>query len=247
MAQTENATVVTDNVYRCGSDRVNWYLIEAEEGVTIVDTGYPTHWKILKNQLDILGHTFEDIKACLLTHAHPDHIGFADRLYEKTNVPIWIHADDVDRGRAGGDPPVGGFVKNLWRPTIIRYFIEIIRSNGTATELTSPVTTFEHGDVLDVPGGPKVIYTPGHTAGEVAFHFPDHGILTCGDTLATVTFETFSGNQPQLLPSWLNADHQQARESLSKLESIGSVILLPGHGDPWTGSMSEAVTLARES
>jgi glyoxylase-like metal-dependent hydrolase (beta-lactamase superfamily II) len=131
-------------------------------------------------------------------------------------------------------------VKNLWRPAILRYFIEVIQSDGTSIQ---PVQTVErlHDGRLDVPGTPVVIHVPGHTEGEVAFYLPDRDILFCGDALATVDFETWRGNTPQLLPQWLNTDHDQARTSLADLESLGEVLLLPGHGDPWTGNLGDAL------
>lgn len=90
-------------------------------------------------------------------------------------------------------------------------------------------------------GQPRVIHVPGHTEDEVAFYLPDREVLFCGDALATVDFETWQGNSPQLMPSWLNVDHEQARESLTRLEPLGEVVLLPGHGDPWTGDLTEAL------
>ena len=94
---------------------------------------------------------------------------------------------------------------------------------------------------LDVPGKPAVIHLPGHTDGEVAFYLADRDVLSCGDALATVDFETWQGNTPQLLPRWLNVDHDQARSSLGALESLGEVLLLPGHGDPWTGDLADVL------
>ena len=142
MAQFDEGVAVTDGLSRCGSDRVDWYLIEADEMGTIVDTGFPAHWGQLRERLNDLNYTISDIEACLLAHAHPDHIGFADRLHEEADVPIWLHDAGIDRARAGGDPPVRGFLKNIWRPAVIRYFIEVLRFDGTSIEFTSPVNTF---------------------------------------------------------------------------------------------------------
>ena len=86
-----------------------------------------------------------------------------------------------------------------------------------------------------------MIHVPGHTEGDVAFYLPDRDVFLCGDALATVDFETWQGNRPQLLPPWLNVDHAQARASLDHFESRGDVVLLPGHGDPWTGRLTETI------
>lgn len=231
----------TEGVYRCGSHRVNWYLLEDNDALTVIDTGFPTHWQQFLLRLDGLGYDRTDIEACLLTHAHPDHIGFAERLRESCDVSVWLHPADVQRAQAGGEPPLGGLVKNLWRPAVLRYFIEVIQSDGTSIQPVQTVEEFHNGRELDVPGKPVVIHLPGHTGGEVAFYLSDRDVLFCGDALATVDFETWQGNTPQLLPRWLNADHHQARASLAELESLGDVLLLPGHGDPWTGDLSEAL------
>jgi glyoxylase-like metal-dependent hydrolase (beta-lactamase superfamily II) len=45
------------------------------------------------------------------------------------------------------------------------------------------VETFEDGDVLDVPGRPRVIHAPGHSPGCVALHFERQGALIVGDVL----------------------------------------------------------------
>jgi len=232
---------LTEGVYRCGSDRVNWYLVEDNNALTVIDTGFPTHWQQFLHRLDELGYDRTDIEACLLTHAHPDHIGFAERLRETCDVSVWLHPADVQRAQAGGEPPLGGMAKNLWRPAVLRYFIEVIQSDGTSIQPVQTVETFDDGRELDVPGQPVVIHVPGHTEGEVAFYLPDRDVLFCGDALATVDFETWQGNTPQLLPQWLNVNHDQAQASLADLESLRDVLLLPGHGDPWTGDLTDAL------
>ena len=70
------------------------------------------------------------------------------------------------------------------------------------------VTTFVDGD-LDVPGRPRVIPTPGHSPGHVAFHLPDRGVLIAGDALCTYNPLT-GGRGPQILPRAFAADALQA-------------------------------------
>ena len=85
--------------------------------------------------------------------------------------------------------------------------------------------------VLDVPGRPRVIHTPGHTAGNVALSMADRDVLIVGDTLATLSLSSGEPG-PQLLPRFLNEDHELALASLEKIEPAKARWLLPGHGIP---------------
>jgi glyoxylase-like metal-dependent hydrolase (beta-lactamase superfamily II) len=94
---------LTEGVYRYGSDRADRYLVEDDDAFTVIDTGVPAHWQQFLQRLDGMGYDRTDIEACLLTHAHPDHIGFAERLRETCDVSVWLHPADVQRAQAGGD------------------------------------------------------------------------------------------------------------------------------------------------
>ena len=48
------------------------------------------------------------------------------------------------------------------------------------------VRIFVDREVLDVPGRPHVIATPGHTDGHCALHLPDRDVLFTGDGLVTL-------------------------------------------------------------
>ena len=50
---------------------------------------------------------------------------------------------------------------------------------------------------------------------------------------------------PQIMPSGLNADTPQALASLANLTGIKAEVLLPGHGEPWTEGVDEAIREAR--
>ena len=106
------------------------------------------------------------------------------------------------------------------------------------------VSSFADGEVLDVPGRPRVVHSPGHTAGSAALHLESRGVLFSGDAL--VTRNPMTGRVgPQIMPSGLNADTPQALASLANLAAIKADVLLPGHGEPWTEGVGEAIRQAR--
>jgi len=99
---------------------------------------------------------------------------------------------------------------------------------------------------LDVPGRPRVLHVPGHTAGSCALHFEDRSALCTGDAL--VTHDPFTGHGgPRVMPSLANIDTAQAIRSLDHLKRARADAVLPGHGDPWKQGVEAAVAGARSA
>ena len=107
------------------------------------------------------------------------------------------------------------------------------------------VGTFLDGATLDVPGAPRVIHVPGHTAGSVAFHAPAHDAVFVGD--AFVTRNVITGRRGPHFSTMFNADHRQAVASLARLDGLAARHVLPGHGDAWSGGLEEALRAVRAS
>ena len=232
---------VEPGVHRLGSRRVNWYVLEDEGRYTVVDAGLPTHYGQLLEFLESRGTGLDAVEALVLTHGHVDHVGFAERLRQE-GVPVYAHEGDDELLRNGGGPLPGFFVRNVYRPSVAAYLLEAVRSGAREV---SPVESFfagADGERLTVPGRPEVMHVPGHSAGQCALWLPDRETLLVGD--AVVTWDVRSGRATDpILPAVL-ADGRGAFESLSRFESLGSVTLLSGHGDPWRGEASDAVQLA---
>ena len=106
------------------------------------------------------------------------------------------------------------------------------------------MATFGDGATLDVPGSPRVILLPGHTPGSAALHVPDRGCLFIGDAIATVAVTT-GATGPMVAP--FTADPPLAVASLSRLDGLEAEWVLPGHGQPWTGGVAEAIRIVRAS
>lgn len=108
----------------------------------------------------------------------------------------------------------------------------------------TPTRTYGDHDRLDVPGRPRVIFTPGHTHGHCALHLEDRGVLIAGD--AFVTYNPYRASAgPQIVSGAATADSARALSSLDALARIDAETTLTGHGDPWTQPVSAAVDRAR--
>jgi glyoxylase-like metal-dependent hydrolase (beta-lactamase superfamily II) len=235
---------IAPGIRRIGSPKVNVYLIDDPAGVTVVDAGLPGYWDDLVAELGAMGRTLDDLRAVILTHAHDDHIGMAERARTERGLPIRVHTDDAGRARGEAVPKnQGGGSMRPW--PVITFLAFGIRRGYIGTKHIGAVETFDDGATLDVPGAPRVIHVPGHTAGSVAFHLPDRSTLLVGDAL--ITLNVINGaTGPQLFPNF-TLDNAQALASLGRFDGIDAEHVLPGHGEAWTGGVPEAVRLARGS
>lgn len=234
---------IADGLHRVGSDIVACYLVVEPDGVTIIDAGLPGHWRALLAELAAAGKGLGDVRALILTHGDSDHIGFAARLHRETGLPAHIHPADADRAQLKVKKPNSG-----WGPVKARALTQFLwysaRHGGLRIPPASELLPVSDGQVLDAPGSPRIIHTPGHTAGSIAVHLPGVDALCIGDTMTTRNVLT-GATGPKPAPFTL--DPTQALESLAAVEHIDATWLLPGHGPVWDQGVPEAIRLARRS
>jgi glyoxylase-like metal-dependent hydrolase (beta-lactamase superfamily II) len=241
-------TEIVPGVHRLGSPLVNWYLVEDQGRLTAVDAGLPAFEKTLDADLRALGHRRSDIAAVVLTHSDSDHTSLVP-AFRDAGARVLIHADDEATLRKPkaktGDAAPKHLLPYLIRPGFWRFLGGMMRAGGAKAAKIEAVETFAHGDVLDVPGRPRVIHTPGHTAGHCALLFERHKALFVGDAL--YMWNPITGSrEPQLGPSAFYESNEQALASLAAIEGLDAEVMLAGHGDPWQGRPADAVAHARE-
>ena len=147
-------------------------------------------------------------------------------------------------GPKSGDASPIHLLPELWRPSLWGMMVVMMSNGGARPPAFAGADTFSSGDVLDVPGRPKVIATPGHTPGHCVFYFEGHRALFVGDAMCN--WNPATGRRgPQLMPHAFNVSNREAQQSLEAIEAIDADVMLFGHGDPWTGDVKEAVSEAR--
>jgi glyoxylase-like metal-dependent hydrolase (beta-lactamase superfamily II) len=239
---------IADGIHGLGTDLVNWYLVEEDGRLTAVDAGLPKFRETLEANLRSIAHSPGDVAAVVLTHSDSDHTGVALALRD-AGARVLIHTADDEALRKPGPKkgeaaPARALPRAGWRWRFWKVMGEMARGGGGKPPRIEGAETFADGDVLDVPGRPRVIHTPGHTDGHCAFLFEDKRALFVGDALCTWNFFT-GGLGPQVMPRPTNVSTSQARESLAAIADLDANLLLPGHGEPWHGSPAAAVTQAR--
>lgn len=236
---------VADGVRRLTNGVVNFYLVEEPGGLTLVDAGAPGDWQMLVTTLGSIGRSLGDVDSVLLTHAHSDHTGFAERARVEAGATVRIHAADVERAMTGRAPKnQAGNARYLFRIEAYRTLIALMRRGGLKVVPIVEVAAFEDGETLDVPGRPRAVHAPGHTEGSCAILLESRRTLITGDVLSTRNPLT-GRTGPQIAPDGLNRDSELALASLDALATVRADVLLPGHGEPWTEGVREAVRLAK--
>lgn len=210
---------------------VNVYLVEEEDGLTLIDTGMPFS---IKGTLAAASSAGKPIRRIVLTHAHGDHVGGLDGLKQALpEAKVYISERDAkllrgDVSLESGEPQTP------------------IRGSIPKTIHTTPDILLRHGDFI---GSLKAIATPGHTPGHMAFLDQRSGILIAGDALQTRGGLAVSGkvNPWFPFPAWATWNKPAAIESAKALTELEPALLAVGHG-PMLASprtrMQEAIAAA---
>ena len=240
-------TDIAPGVFGLGTEIVNWYLVTDEGGATAVDAGLPGFAKTLDDDLARLGLGPSDVRAVVLTHSDGDHTGVAPRLRED-GARVLIHELDAPAlrkpGPKKGDASPRHVLANMWRPLSRKILADTIRHGGMRPSKVEDPETFADGDLLDVPGRPRVVHTPGHTAGHCALLFEGKAVLFAGDALITHELVTH-GEGPRLMPHFVNENNAACLASLDRIERLDAELVLFGHGGPWREGPGAAAREAR--
>jgi glyoxylase-like metal-dependent hydrolase (beta-lactamase superfamily II) len=236
---------IAQGIHRLTRGITNFYLLESQGGAYLVDAGTPRDWDLLTGALAELSIPLDALEGVLLTHAHADHTGFAERARVDTGATVWIHHADEHAVKTGEtDEPDGAMTSYLLRPQLYKTMLSLGRRGASKVIPVLEVATFSDGELLDLPGKPRIIHAPGHTAGSSAILLEDESVLLAGDVLST--WNPLTGRAgPQIMPAAMNRDTRQALESLDNLDGVAADLVLPGHGEPWTHGVAEALRVAR--
>ena len=126
---------VAPGIHRVEDAHTNWYLVEDDGSLGIVDAGVPqTSWTLLHDALRQLG------------------------------LPVLVHRDDVHLTREAPRLQTGAHAP-LLRPDEAARVPDrrgLLRRRAFWPTPIAQVTPYVDG-TLDVPGRPHVVFTPGHT------------------------------------------------------------------------------------
>ena len=236
-------TAVTERIHLAHTPLVNWTIVSDDSGVMLIDAGYPGSRDDVLASLQNLGYGPADVSAILLTHAHIDHLGTAIWFAKSHGTPVYCHSAEVGHAKREYLEQVSPLelMPHLWRPRWLRWTVAVAAKGGLVRDGIPTVRALTAEIAASLPGQPKALPTPGHTRGHCSYLVDS--VLVTGDALVT-GHPLAPTRGPQLLPSIANHDQAQCVRSLSTLATAGTEVLVPGHGDIWTGPIAEAVRQA---
>lgn len=233
---------IAHGVYNVTASKVNWQLIVDGDSVTVVDAGWPRDHGRIVASLEQIGHTPASVDSVILTHAHVDHMGSAEKLRTSHGIPIRAleEEEDLALGRIHEGMTAGYLIPRIWKPSVFRFSTAPLSRGGSFLKPVGEVATFKEGSPLDTAGAPVPVHVPGHTSGSAAYLLEDRGVLITGDALVTIHLWTEKVGA-RVMPAEFNHDHEQAIASVEKLRDLPANLVVTGHGPLYEGTPQKAV------
>ena len=202
----------------------NAFLIQGDDGFTLIDAGFPHKEAAVFGAIRALGRSLGQLKHLIFTHGHPDHIGSAAAIVRKTGAKTYMHPLDIPMAEGGG-----AFRPMRPAPGLIGLLCPVFFHPEERVEPVAIDQPLNPGGILPLAGGFELIHTPGHCAGHVALLWRPGRMLFAGDVCTNlvglgdpVGFENL----------------EEGRASQRKLASLSFDAAGFGHGRPITRDAS---------
>lgn len=205
--------------------RTGTYVIDEDE-LTLIETGPSPAVKHIKEGLNSLGFSLEQVKYIIVTHIHLDHAGGAGVLIKECpNAQVVVHPrgerhlEDPTKLAAGARAIYGESFSELFDPVVpVEKERLLVKSEGDTLKI-SPDCTLEF------------LNTPGHAKHHFSIYDPvSNGIFT-GDTVG-VKYDQLEEDQidfflPSTSPNHFNPNDMHA--SIQRIKAMNVDRIYFGH------------------
>jgi glyoxylase-like metal-dependent hydrolase (beta-lactamase superfamily II) len=210
---------------------VSAYLVEGEDGWTIIDTGfdYPEGRETWEVGAKAVGCDLRrDVSRIVVTHFHPDHLGAAHWLQGISGAPVCMLESEIENSREIWDnPDPAPFIKHLVGNGMDCSLAERAGARMQA-DLTLPEKMVPLRAGEEIPLGARtarVIHAPGHADHQIMLHDEERKILFAADHVLlkiTPNVGSWPESEPNPLARYL--------KSIRNMRDLPADLVLPGHG-----------------
>lgn len=207
----------------------NWIfpsLIIEDDGITLVDTGYPGFIPLIEKEISKNGYSMKELKTIIITHYDDDHIGSLSDFKEKYPW-IRIMASEKESKFISGEMKSERLIQaeemleKIPKEEIEfgKWFVQQLKN----LKHVRVDETVNDGDLI-LYDQCQVIATPGHTSGHISLYFPSLSAVITGDA-AVNEYQQLGVANPHFC-----LDLEKAHQSLMKLKNLKAVKYYCYHG-----------------
>jgi glyoxylase-like metal-dependent hydrolase (beta-lactamase superfamily II) len=219
-----NVEQIVPGLYAVPLGGVNAFLIDSDE-LTLVDTGVENSADEILRAVQAIGRKSGDLQHILVTHCHPDHAGSLAELKRRTGASAYMHPVDAAVTRTG----VLTFDLKP-SPGMEDLFHALMGLDGAEYDPAEIEHEVRDSEELPIAGGIRAIHVPGHSAGQLAFLWDDHGgVLFAGDAANNVMGLGYSLGY---------RDFEQGKRDLMRLAALDFEVACFAHGEAIVGGAS---------
>ena len=201
--------------------RVHAFLIGDGDDLTLIDTLYETDGRLVLQEIRRLGRSITDVRRIVLTHGHRSHLGGLAELKRQSGATVYSHEWEADI--IAGERKAQAVTIVPRRPLRTYFPFQVGLALGLGRHPPCPVDETLADD--DEIGGLRVLHTPGHTPGHLAFYSEKAGVLLSGDSIST--WPTFDAGWAAF-----NLNQREQRASIRRMAALEPKVVGVGHGSP---------------
>jgi glyoxylase-like metal-dependent hydrolase (beta-lactamase superfamily II) len=191
-------------------------IVDEMHGPTLIDTGLPGQSGAIDAALAEAGLHVPDLRRIILTHQDIDHIGSLHALVQESGAHVLAHAIEA--------PYLEGTLPHYkLTPALLEQHPQL-RAAVERLQPTPVDEPLQDNRRLDLAGGVRVIFTPGHTPGHISLYLERSKTLISGDAL-TADEGQVRGPNAQATP-----DLALAWQSVRKLAALDVQTIICYHG-----------------
>lgn len=210
------------------------YLFPQDDHYVLIDTGmnYSKAREAWINVFNTLGIKTSQIHEVYVTHFHPDHVGLAGWLQEKTGADVFMPKVDMDMFHRvfGEGSKQAARVKHMMiengTPPKLGNEIEKNMEQMNSNVLPLPILRTLEDRPFFANRKWEILHTPGHSDGLVSFYDPEEGLLLSSDLILepiTPNISVWPATNENPLHDYL--------ESLRKISELHIHVALSAHGE----------------